>query len=74
MKLGDFVNSTIIDARKFTHYALNPNSPRGKNKAIVFEKVLGFTKNNYTELLLQIESKALHADAAFHSEDKYRRN
>ena len=71
MKLADFANSVIVDARKFTNYALNYNSPRGENKAIVFEKVLGFTKDNYTELLLQIESKALHADATFHSEDKY---
>jgi len=71
LRLADFVNSLIIDDRKFTHYALNPNSPRGKNKAVVFEKVLGFTKDNYAELLIQIENKALHADATLHSEDKY---
>lgn len=71
MKLGDFVNCVVIDSRKFTHYALNPNSPRGRNKALHFENVLGFTKENYKELLLQIESKALQADATFHSEDKF---
>jgi len=73
LKLADFVSCVVIDPRKFTHYALNPNSPRGRNKAILFERVLGFTRENYTELLLQIENKVLQADATFHSEDKFGR-
>ena len=73
MKLADLVDRVVIDPRKFTHYALNPNSPRGRNKAILFEKVLGFTRENYTELLLQIERKALQANATLHSDDKFGR-
>lgn len=71
MKLADHVNTVIIDPRKLTSYALNPNSPRGRNKAILFEKVLGFTRENYIELLQQLKNKALHADASFHSEDVF---
>lgn len=71
MKLVDFADGIVIDPRKFTHYVLNLNSPRGKNKAILFEKILGFTKKNYGALLLQIENKALQAEAVFHSEDKF---
>lgn len=71
MKLADFVDMVVIDPRKLTSYALNPNSPRGRNKAILFEKVLGFNRENYTELLQQIKNKALYADASFHSEDVF---
>ncbi|MFW6333522.1 MAG: DUF6883 domain-containing protein, partial [Thermodesulfobacteriota bacterium] len=42
-----------------------------KNKALLFEKLLGFTKDNYDRLLQQLENKALQTEAAFHSEDKF---
>ncbi len=71
MKLADLVSTVVIDTRKLTSYALNPNSPRGRNKAILFEKMLGFTRENYIELLQQIKNKALHTDVSFHSEDVF---
>jgi filamentous hemagglutinin len=71
LKLADFVDTIVIDPQKLTSYALNPNSPRGRNKAILFEKVLGFTRENYTELLHQIRNNALYGDALFHSEDVF---
>ena len=71
MKLADLVDRVLIDPRKLTHYALDPNSPHGKHKAVLFEKLLGFTKENYTNLISQIEIQSLHAEAVFHSEDEF---
>ena len=71
MKLIDIVDNVIINQRKLTHYALDYNSPKGKHKAVLFEKLLGFTKENYTKLLHQLEIKSLQADATFHTEDQY---
>ncbi len=46
MKLGDVVNRIVIDPRKLTEYALNPDNPRGADKAVMFEHHLGFTRDN----------------------------
>ena len=69
MKLGDVVSRIVIDPRKLTEYALNPDNPRGANKAVMFERHLGFTKDNYQLLLQQIESKALNAEATLQTTD-----
>ena len=71
MRLKDIACCVIIDHRKLTEYALSLSSPRGRNKAVVFERVLGFTQNNYIALLEQIEEKVLDAPATFHSEDEF---
>ncbi|WP_188258733.1 DUF6883 domain-containing protein, partial [Pseudomonas sp. PSB18] len=47
-------NRAIIDPRKLTDYALNPDHPVGGNKARVFESVLGFTKDNSDLLMKQL--------------------
>ena len=65
MKLDDIVDSLVIDPRKLTEYALNYNSKQGKDKALVFEQVLGFTLENYQELLRQLEENCLSANANF---------
>ncbi len=57
MKLRDIVSRIAIDDRKFTEYVLNPNSPTGKHKALVFDQVLGFNKDNYIYLIKQIEDE-----------------
>ncbi len=44
----------IIDGRKLADYALNPSHPVGGNKAKVFEKALGYTKDNADQLLAKI--------------------
>lgn len=36
----------MVDMRKLTGYALNPQHPYGKNKAILFESVLGLTTDH----------------------------
>ena len=63
MKLGDIVSHIFIDPRKLTEYALNPDNPRGVDKAVMFERHLGFTKDNYHLLLQQIETKVLNSEA-----------
>jgi len=73
MRLIDIVERVSVDPRKLTDYALNPEAPWGRHKAVVFEEVLGFTRQNYTDLLAQIEEQALEAEAVFHSEDEFGR-
>jgi filamentous hemagglutinin len=48
-------NRAVIDPRKLTDYALNPDRPVGGNKARVFESVLGFTKGNSDLLMKQLQ-------------------
>lgn len=73
MKLTDIVGRIRIDPRKLTHYALETDSPHGKHKAVLFEKLLGITKENHTELIRQIEIGILQSEITFHSEDKFGR-
>jgi filamentous hemagglutinin len=69
MKLGDVASRIIIDPRKLTEYALNLDNPKGADKAIMFERHLGFTKDNHQLLLQQIESKVLDAEATLQTTD-----
>ena len=69
MKLGDVVSRIVIDPRKLTEYALNPNNPRGADKAIMFERHLGCNRDNYQLLLQQIESKVLDSEAILQTTD-----
>jgi hypothetical protein len=63
MKLGDVVSRITIDRRKFVEYALNPDNPVGGHKALVFQRRLGYDKNNYQPLLEQIETSVLDREA-----------
>ena len=71
MKLRELASRVVIDPRKLTEYALNSETPRGRHKAHVFERVLGYTRENYTQLLTQIETHAPNADVHFHSQDEF---
>ena len=73
MKLADIVERVSVDPRKSTNYALNPEAPWGRHKAVVFKQALGFTQQNYVDLLAKIEQQALEAEATFHSEDEFGR-
>lgn len=70
MTFTEIVDNIVINPRKLTHYALDPLSPKGKHKAIVFER-LGFTKENYTELLEQLQTKSWTMAANSYGEDEY---
>ncbi len=47
---GDAERLTIPE-EKLTKYALNMDSERGRDKAIAFEKALGYNLNNYEDLI-----------------------
>jgi filamentous hemagglutinin len=48
-------NRALIDSRKLSEYALNPNHSVGKDKAKVFQSALGYNQSNYADLLQQIK-------------------
>ena len=53
LSLEQFINSESIEISpaKLTEYALNPNHIDGKHKAKVFETTLGYTLDNYQDLI-----------------------
>jgi filamentous hemagglutinin len=71
VRLADIVDDIFIDPRKLTHYALNPDSPLGKHKAVLFARVLGFTRENHTILLSRLREGAMQAAVTLHSKDGY---
>ncbi|MEB3884299.1 DUF6883 domain-containing protein [Lyngbya sp. CCY1209] len=71
MKLRELVDEILIERRKLTDYALNPDNPKGKNKALMFAKYLGYTIDNYQLLLDQIHQKVLDAEAIPQNQDQY---
>lgn len=71
MKLRELASRVIIDPRKLTEYALNPDAPRGRYKALVFQQTLGYTRENHEHLLRQIETQAPDVEVHFHSQDEF---
>ena len=63
MKLKDVATRLVINSRKLTEYALNPDNPVGADKALMFQRRLGYTKDNYEPLLQQIQDRASDAEA-----------
>lgn len=45
------VDQAVFTPDKFFRYALNPEHPRGKDKAIVFASALGYTQENGDQLI-----------------------
>jgi hypothetical protein len=71
MKMRELVSEIIIDTRKLTDYALDPESPKGKDKAIMFQRHLGYNKENYQILLDQINTLILDSEAIPQSKDQF---
>ena len=69
MKLKHIVTHIFIDPRKLTEYVLNPDNPKGADKAIMFKLHLGFTKENYEALLEQIKTVAFESNAILQKND-----
>lgn len=46
----------VIPQEKFTNYALDKNNPKGKDKAIAFEKALGYNLSNAGKLIENIKN------------------
>ncbi|MGC8780720.1 MAG: DUF6883 domain-containing protein [Anaerolineae bacterium] len=45
MKLGELAGRIVSDPRKLVAYALNADAPRGRHKALVFDRALGIKRN-----------------------------
>jgi hypothetical protein len=71
MKMRELVSEIMIDPGKLTDYALDPESPKGKDKAWMFQRYLGYTKENYQILLERINDLILDAEAIPQSEDQF---
>jgi hypothetical protein len=56
-------NRAVIDSRKLTEYALNPEHPVDGNKARVFESVFGFNASNADSLMLQLREGVMQHPA-----------
>lgn len=70
MPLPNFQDA-IIDIRKLTEYALNPENPRGRHKARVFKAALGITVDNSHELRDMIFACLPNAEAMIGETDFY---
>jgi hypothetical protein len=71
MKLREIVTRIIIDSRKLTDYALNLENPVGRDKAVMFQRHLGFTQDNYELLLIKISEQALDNEAVLGRNDEH---
>ena len=71
VRLGDLASRIVIDHRKFTEYVLNPDHPDGKSKASGFQRMLGYTIQNYQELVAQLEVLVPQAEATPAGRDRY---
>lgn len=70
MKLPNGENA-FIDDRKLYDYCLNPDSPRGSNKARVFAAALGITIANAELLRDTLFDAAANGDATSGELDRY---
>ena len=50
---------------------LDPDNPVGRHKALVFERYLGFNRDNYESLLQQVETQALDSEAHLQRTDQH---
>jgi hypothetical protein len=70
MKLPN-AEKAVIDDRKIKDYCLNPEHPRGKHKAKVFQRSLGITVENSQELINQIRKGIIQKDCLKGDVDDY---
>ena len=65
------LDNAMINPKKLTDYALNPNHPVGGNKAKVFKSALGFEQSNSDQLLKQMYDKLGSSEAVLGKLDQY---
>lgn len=70
MKLPNSQN-LVIDLNKLRGYCLNPQHPKGKDKAKRFDSILGITAKDTEELAEILRLKALTADVTFGIKDHH---
>ena len=64
-------DKAIIDPKKLISYSLDYDNNKGKDKALLFEKVLGFTKSNANLLIKQIQENVSNYKAEICESDQY---
>lgn len=70
MKLP-YLEQAIIDSKKIRDYCLNPDHPRGKHKAKVFERVLALSFENTEEFITQIKNRIADVECKKGEQDIY---
>lgn len=63
--------AAVVDMRKIRHYCLSKEHPRGRHKALVFERVLGLTTENSEELRDALKQAAVEGEASVGISDLY---
>src|SRR5580765_154535 len=70
MKLPN-ADQAVVDIVKLRDYCLNPDHPRGRNKARVFASALGLTADDAPELQLILLNAIRAADAEIAEKDEW---
>lgn len=68
------VENAAVAREKVFDYALNPDHPRGADKARVFASALGFNRKNGQDLINQVISKVASIPAVERPETEYGRS
>jgi hypothetical protein len=63
--------NTEIPTAKLTNYSLDPNHPKGKDKARVFQSALGYNQSNYQALIDNVNRNLHTAPAYFKGSTPY---
>jgi len=64
-------STAILPKEKITGYALNKEHPSGKDKAVAFEKALGYTQENYRDLMQNVKANLPKFDAKVKPPNKF---
>ena len=64
----------LIDERKLVEYALNPDDPRGGDKARQFAAALGYDRSNYDTLVARLREALGTCEAVLVRQDRYGRH
>lgn len=63
--------AAVIDLRKLGNYCLSREHPRGRHKALIFERVLGLTAEDSEELRDALKRAAADREASIGISDGY---
>lgn len=50
------LENAVLPKEKFLDYCLNKEHPQGRDKAVAFDKILGYNKDNYQELIAELKN------------------
>lgn len=64
-------DKAVIDPKKLTSYALNPDHPVGGNKAKVFESALGYNHTNVEDLMTKVQAGVVSNPAKLLGSDNF---